>query len=209
MTAILTARPRADTEQERSPRCPRTRGNRSAKRATSGPYRTGTWIRSATRTARPRPIREPPWQQKRQIGIPRACTDQARREVKNRRSACSDPRCSVTVCEGFVKPLTDSPVPGPACRHYLARLDDRSHVLIGQWATATANDRPDWWPYPARCGHGHPWSPGHVIVSYLPCPCRADEGCPVCRQRLRLPRVQNCHVHRDACRVGYASGAGG
>ena len=39
-----------------------------------------------------------------------------------------------------------------------------------------ANDLPDWWPYPVRCGHGHPWSPGHVTVSYLPCPCRADEG---------------------------------
>jgi len=39
-----------------------------------------------------------------------------------------------------------------------------------------ANDLPDWWPYPVQCGHGHPWSPGHVIVSYLPCPCRADEG---------------------------------
>ena len=41
---------------------------------------------------------------------------------------------------------------------------------------APANDLPDWWPYPVQCGHGHPWSPGHVIVSYLPCACRADEG---------------------------------
>src|SRR4029077_17781533 len=39
-----------------------------------------------------------------------------------------------------------------------------------------ADDLPDWWPYPVRCGHGHPWPPGHVIVSCLPCPCRADEG---------------------------------
>jgi hypothetical protein len=39
-----------------------------------------------------------------------------------------------------------------------------------------ADDLPGWWPYPVRCGHGHPWSPGHVIVSYLPCACRADEG---------------------------------
>ena len=39
-----------------------------------------------------------------------------------------------------------------------------------------ADDLPDWWPYPVRCGHGHPWSPGHVIVSYLPSACRADEG---------------------------------
>ena len=39
-----------------------------------------------------------------------------------------------------------------------------------------ANDLPDWWPYPVQCGHGHPWSPGHVIVSYLPCACCADEG---------------------------------
>ena len=30
--------------------------------------------------------------------------------------------------------------------------------------------------YPAKCGHEHLWSPGHVIVFYLPCPCRADEG---------------------------------
>ena len=59
------------------------------------------------------------------------------RAPNQHRSACSDPRCSVTVCEGFVKPLTDSPVPGPVCRYYLPRLDDRSHVLIGQWTTAT------------------------------------------------------------------------
>jgi hypothetical protein len=39
-----------------------------------------------------------------------------------------------------------------------------------------ANDLPDWWPYPVQCGHGHPWSPGHVLVSYVRCPCRADEG---------------------------------
>ena len=39
-----------------------------------------------------------------------------------------------------------------------------------------ADDLPDWWPYPVQCGHGHPWSPGHVIVSYVRCPCRADEG---------------------------------
>ena len=39
-----------------------------------------------------------------------------------------------------------------------------------------ADDLPDWWPYPVQCGHGHPWSPGHVLVSYVRCPCRADEG---------------------------------
>jgi len=33
MTAILTASPRVDTEQERSPRWPRAQGNRFAKRA--------------------------------------------------------------------------------------------------------------------------------------------------------------------------------
>ena len=32
--------------------------------------------------------------------------------------------------------LTDSPVPGSACRYYPARSDVRSHVLIGQWTTA-------------------------------------------------------------------------
>jgi len=35
MTAILTASPRVDTEQERSPRYSRVRGNRFAKRAAS------------------------------------------------------------------------------------------------------------------------------------------------------------------------------
>ena len=29
------------------------------------------------------------------------------------------------------------PRAGPACRYYLARLDNRSHVLMGQWTTAT------------------------------------------------------------------------
>jgi hypothetical protein len=38
---------------------------------------------------------------------------------------------------GIRQPLTDSPVPGPVRRYYLPRLDDRSHVLIGQWTTAT------------------------------------------------------------------------
>ena len=37
-----------------------------------------------------------------------------------------------------------------------------------------ANEPPGWWPYPVQCGHRHPWSPSHVIVSYLRCPCRAD-----------------------------------
>jgi hypothetical protein len=31
--------------------------------------------------------------------------------------------------------------------------------------------RPDWWTYPAECQHGHPWGPGRVIVSWLPCQC--------------------------------------
>jgi hypothetical protein len=39
-----------------------------------------------------------------------------------------------------------------------------------------ANDLPECWPYPVQCGHGHPWSPGQVVVSYVRCPCRADEG---------------------------------
>jgi len=31
--------------------------------------------------------------------------------------------------------------------------------------------RPDWWPYPESCQHGHPWGPGRVIVSWMPCDC--------------------------------------
>jgi len=57
---------------------PRVRGNRFAKRAASAAMRTGTWSRSATSAVRLRSNAEPPWQQNRQIGIPRACTDQAR-----------------------------------------------------------------------------------------------------------------------------------
>jgi hypothetical protein len=30
---------------------------------------------------------------------------------------------------------------------------------------------PEWWTYPTHCGHGHPWGPGRVIVSWLPCQC--------------------------------------
>ncbi len=30
---------------------------------------------------------------------------------------------------------------------------------------------PDWWTYPTRCGNGHDWGPGRVIVSWMPCLC--------------------------------------
>ena len=30
---------------------------------------------------------------------------------------------------------------------------------------------PQWWTYPARCGAGHAWGPGKVIVSWQPCQC--------------------------------------
>src|SRR5271166_6684451 len=31
--------------------------------------------------------------------------------------------------------------------------------------------RPDWWCYPLRCSHGHPWAPGTITVSWMPCDC--------------------------------------
>jgi hypothetical protein len=31
--------------------------------------------------------------------------------------------------------------------------------------------RPDWWTYPDECQEGHPWGPGRVIVSWMPCAC--------------------------------------
>jgi hypothetical protein len=34
-----------------------------------------------------------------------------------------------------------------------------------------ASDLPDWWPYPVQCGHGHPWSRGHVLCA-VPVPRR-------------------------------------
>jgi len=30
---------------------------------------------------------------------------------------------------------------------------------------------PWWWTYPTKCGNGHVWGPGKVIVSWLPCQC--------------------------------------
>lgn len=30
---------------------------------------------------------------------------------------------------------------------------------------------PEWWIYPTQCGNGHPWGPGKVIVSWMPCLC--------------------------------------
>jgi hypothetical protein len=32
-------------------------------------------------------------------------------------------------------------------------------------------ERPDWWPYPERCEHGHEWGPGRVLVTWQPCSC--------------------------------------
>jgi hypothetical protein len=63
------------------------------------------------------------------------------------------------------------PRSSPLCRHDPAR----PHRLLTCSNRATdggnlANDLPEWWPYPAQCGQGHPWSPGHVLVSYMRCP---------------------------------------
>lgn len=52
------------------------------------------------------------------------------------RSARSDPRCSVTVCE-ILQSLTDSTKPVRVCRHYPADRMDRSLVLMRRWTTAT------------------------------------------------------------------------
>src|SRR5947207_7042635 len=47
-------KPRADTEQERSPRYPGVRGTGSLSAPPLRPCRTGTWPRSVTSTTRPR-----------------------------------------------------------------------------------------------------------------------------------------------------------
>jgi hypothetical protein len=31
--------------------------------------------------------------------------------------------------------------------------------------------RPRWWTYPLECANHHPWGPGKVIVSWVPCQC--------------------------------------
>jgi hypothetical protein len=30
---------------------------------------------------------------------------------------------------------------------------------------------PWWWDYATECENGHPWGPGRVIVSWMPCHC--------------------------------------
>ena len=93
-----------------------------------------------------------------------------------RRSACSDPRCSVTVCEGFFNPdrqrRAGTGLQALPCRTAQSLTCSNRSMDDGN----LVNDLPDWWPYPVQCGHGHPWSPGHVLVSYVRCLCRADEG---------------------------------
>jgi hypothetical protein len=50
---------------------------------------------------------------------------------------------------------------------------------------------PDWWIYPTKCGNGHAWGPGKVIVSWLPCQCDpAREAQP----RGSGHRTVACHV---------------
>ena len=69
------------------------------------------------------------------------------------------------------------PRSSPLCRHDPAR-SHRSLTCSNRAMGGgnLANDLPEWWPYPAQCGQGHPWSPGHILVSCMRCPCRADEG---------------------------------
>jgi hypothetical protein len=31
--------------------------------------------------------------------------------------------------------------------------------------------RPNWWCYPLACEYGLQWTPGRVIVSWMPCDC--------------------------------------
>ncbi len=45
---------------------------------------------------------------------------------------------------------------------------NRSCVLLGHVGSGAV---PEWWNYPHACGHGHPWGPGRVIVSWMPCSC--------------------------------------
>ena len=34
---------------------------------------------------------------------------------------------------------------------------------------------PAWWPYPERCGNGHEWGPGLVLVSWQQCHCASAQ----------------------------------
>jgi hypothetical protein len=50
---------------------------------------------------------------------------------------------------------------------------NRSCVLLAWMGDGV---RPDWWNYPVACGHGHPWGPGRVIVSWMPVRVRFGQG---------------------------------
>lgn len=75
------------------------------------------------------------------------------------------------------QPLTDSPVPGPACRYYLPRLDDRPHVPIGQWTMATLRmNCPTGGLTPCSAATGIPGRP-------------ATSSSPTCRARAALTKA--------------------
>jgi hypothetical protein len=50
---------------------------------------------------------------------------------------------------------------------------------------------PEWWTDPEHCGNGHPWGPGRVLLSWMPCQCD-----PARKARPRSPghRVIACRA---------------
>ena len=110
----------------------------------------------------------------------------------------------------------DSPVPGSACRYYLARSGDRSHILIWQWTTATLRMTClTGGLTPRRAATGIPGRPAPSSSPTCRAPCRADEGisghtvvhCTTdgCRPAWYRPR----HYPPDATPSDAAGGPGG
>ena len=63
--------------------------------------------------------------------------DSQARASSNRTRVLPDPAGALITETRLPSGSAGSPVPGSVCRYYLPRPDDRSHVLIGQWTTAT------------------------------------------------------------------------
>ena len=55
--------------------------------------------------------------------------------------------------------------------------------------------RPAWWCYPLECANGHPWGPGTIIVSWLPCDCA-----PARALRSHGPGHQVVYCQAEGCR---------
>jgi hypothetical protein len=111
----------------------------------------------------------------------------AGRTPESATSVCFDPLCSVTTCEGFVNPEGQ---PRAGINVQVLPCQAGQPLTRSNGAMDDGNLAND----PVQCGQRHPWTPGHVIVCYLPCACRADEG---------ISGHTMVHCTTDSCRSAW------